>query len=75
MPTFEIRYIKKLCDDSGHEHDACQSLTTIEAPSAHEALRLAEVEVCGSRQLADWTIFADTVELRATSPLGPAAQG
>ena len=21
MPSFEIRYIKKLCDDTGHEHD------------------------------------------------------
>lgn len=69
MPTFEIRYIKKLCDDTGHEHDACQSVTTVEAPNAHEALRLVESQVCGSRHLSDWTIFADAVELRATSPL------
>jgi hypothetical protein len=58
MPTFEIKYIKKLCDDSGHEHKACQSVTTAEAPTAHEALRLAEAEVCGCRQLSDWTVFA-----------------
>ena len=75
MPMFEIRYIKKLCDDSGHEHDTCQSVATVEAPSAHEALRLAEVQVCGSRQLSDWTLFADTVELRATTPLGAVAHG
>jgi hypothetical protein len=70
MPTFEIRYIKKLCDGSGHERDACQTVTMVDAPSAHEALRLAELQACGSRRLADWTIFADAVELRATSPLG-----
>jgi len=69
VPTFEIKYIKKLCDDSGHEHDACQSVTTVEAPTAPEALRLAEAQVCGCRQLSDWTIFADAIELRATSPL------
>jgi hypothetical protein len=73
MPTFEIRYVKKLCDDTGHEHDVCQSVTTVKAPNAHEALRLAEAQVCGSRQLSDWTIFADAVELRETSPL-PAAR-
>jgi hypothetical protein len=69
MPTFEIRYVKRLCDDTGHEHDACQSIIAIEAPNACEALRLAEAQVCGSRHLSDWTIFADAVELRATSPL------
>jgi hypothetical protein len=69
MPTFEIRYIKKLCDDTGHEHAACQSIITVTAPNAHEALRLAEAEVCGSRHLSDWTIFADAVELRAASSL------
>jgi hypothetical protein len=75
MPTFEIKYIKKLCGDSGHEHEACQSVTTVEAPTADEALRLAEAQVCGCRQLSDWTIFADAIELRATSPLGHTAQG
>jgi hypothetical protein len=75
MATFEIRYIKRLCDDSGHEHDTCQSITMVEAPTAHDALRLAEQKACGSRQLADWTLFADAVELRATSPLGSAAHG
>jgi hypothetical protein len=75
MPTFEIKYIKKLCDDSGHEHVSCQCMTTVEAPTAHEALRLAEAEVCASRHLSDWTLFADTVEVRATSPLSPASHG
>jgi hypothetical protein len=75
MATFEIRYIKKLCDDSGHEHDACQSVTTVEAPTACEALRLAEARVCAEWQLSDWTVFADAIELRATSPLSPVAHG
>jgi hypothetical protein len=75
MPTFEIRYLKKLCDDSGHEHDTCQSVTRVEAPTACEALRLAEARVCAEWQLSDWTIFADAIELRATSPLGGVAHG
>lgn len=75
MTLFEVRYIKKLCDDSGHEHDTCQSVTRVEASSAHEALRLAEAQVCSSRQLSDWTIFADAVEVRASTPLSPASHG
>ena len=50
-------------------------MTTVEAPTAHEALRLADAQVCGCRQLSDWTMFADAIELRATSPLGRAAHG
>ncbi|MGE0288700.1 MAG: hypothetical protein AB7I42_19910 [Bradyrhizobium sp.] len=75
MTLFEVRYIKKLCDDSGHEHDTCQSVTKVEAPSAHEALRLAEAQVCSSRQLSDWTIFADAVEVRASTPLSRISRG
>lgn len=75
MTLFEVRYIKKLCDDSGHEHDTCQSVTRVEASSAHEALRLAEAQVCSSRQLSDWTIFADAVEVRASTPLGRVSRG
>ena len=75
MPIFEIRYIKKLCDDLGHERDTCQSITTVEAPTAHDALRLAEAEVCSSRHLSDWTIFADAIELRALSALSGFSYG
>jgi RecA/RadA recombinase len=69
MPSFEIKYMKKLCDDSGHEHDACQNIVTLQAPNAHEALRLAEAQVCSHRHLANWTIFADAVELRMVSAM------
>jgi hypothetical protein len=75
MPSFEIRYVKTLCDDTGHEHNACQSVVTVEAPNAHEALRLAEAQACGRRHLSDWTIFADAIELRTISSMSGVARG
>jgi hypothetical protein len=69
MPTFDVRFIKTVCDDTGHEHRACQSAFTIEAPSLTEAVRRAEADFCRQKHVHDWTIFADAVEFRASGAL------
>jgi hypothetical protein len=69
MPTFDVRFIKRVCDDTGHEHRACQSAFTIEAPSLTEAVRRAEADFCRQKHVHDWTIFADAVEFRASTAL------
>lgn len=69
MPLFEVRFIKTVCDDTGHEHRACQSAFTIEASSLTDAVGRAEADFCRQRHVHDWTIFADGVEFRApTAP-------
>ena len=72
MPSFEVRFIKTVCDDSGHEHRACQAAFCVDAPSLTEATRQAETDFCRQRQVRDWTIFADAMELRSqpTPPAG-----
>ena len=37
MPSFDVRFIKTVCDDTGHEHRACQATFKIDANSLKEA--------------------------------------
>ncbi len=70
MLSFDVRFIKTVCDDTGHEHRACQAAFSVLAPSLAEAVRQAEVDFCRQKHVHDWTIFADAVELK--SPTVPA---
>jgi hypothetical protein len=71
MPSFEVRFLKTVCDDTGHEHQACQAAFSIDAASLTEAVRCAEADFCRQKHVRDWTIFADAVEFRApVSPVG-----
>lgn len=72
MPSFDVQFIKTVCDDTGHEHRACQAAFTVEAPSLAEAVRCAEADFCRQKHVHDWTIFADAVEFRAQSALARA---
>jgi hypothetical protein len=69
MPSFDVRFIKTVCDDTGHEHRACQAMFTVEASSLTEAVRRAEADFCRQKHVHDWTIFADAVEFRAPTAL------
>ena len=72
MPSFDVRFIKRVCDDTGHEHRACQATFTVEAPSLVEAVRRAEADFCRQKHVHDWTIFADAVEFRSPPALASA---
>lgn len=69
MPSFDVRFIKTVCDDTGHEHRACQAAFAVEADSLLEAVRLAEADFCRRKHVRDWTIFADAVEFRTPTAL------
>ena len=70
MPSFDVRFIKTVCDDTGHEHRACQAAFTVEAPSLTEAVRVPEADFCRQKHVHDWTIFADAVEFRGAERAG-----
>jgi hypothetical protein len=72
MPSFDVRFIKTVCDDTGHEHRACQAAFTVDAPSLTEAVRRAEADFCRQKHIHDWTIFADAVEFRSPTALARA---
>ena len=69
MPSFDVRFLKTVCDDTGHEHRACQAAFTVEAASLTEAVRRAESDFCRQKHVRDWTIFADSVECRYPTAL------
>jgi len=69
MASFDVRFIKTVCDDTGHEHRACQAAFTVQAPSLTKAVQRAEADFCRQRHVHDWTIFADAVEFRAATAL------
>ena len=73
MLSFDVRFIKTVCDDTGHEHRACQAAFTVNAPSLTEAVKQAELDFCRQKHVGDWTIFADAVECRSPTFATPQA--
>jgi hypothetical protein len=69
VPSFNVRFIKTVCDDSGHEHRACQAAFAINAASLSEAVQRAEADFCRLNHIGDWTMFADAVEFRSSATL------
>jgi hypothetical protein len=69
VPLFDVRFIKTVCDATGHEHHACQAAFTVEAPSLMDAIRRAEADFCRQKRVHDWTIFADAVEFGSPTAL------
>ncbi|WP_213770502.1 hypothetical protein [Bradyrhizobium sp. dw_78] len=63
MRSFYVRFLKTICDHSGHEHHTCQGSFLIQAGTLAEAIQQAEKDFCLQKQVKDWTMFADTVEL------------
>jgi hypothetical protein len=64
MPNFEIRFIKTVCNDTGHESQVCQDQIAVHANDLTEALRLAVAKFTQKEKTSDWTIYADTIEIR-----------
>jgi hypothetical protein len=69
MPSFDVRFIKTVCDDTGHEHRACQAVFKVDAVSLTAAAQQAEADFCRQKGVRDWTVFADAMELRMPSAL------
>jgi hypothetical protein len=62
---FDVLFIKTVCDDTGHEHRACQAAFSVQASSLTDAVRKAEADFCRQKHVRDWTIFADAIELKS----------
>ena len=64
MPVFQMRFLKSVPDDHGHDHLTCQCQMQVEAPNDKEASGRAVAEFCRDRQVSDWTTYADVLEAR-----------
>jgi len=71
MPIFDLRFVKRVPDDSGHDHLACQCAMQVDAADDEEACRHGVAEFCRQRQVRDWTMYADALEMRQLEPSLP----
>lgn len=72
MSFFDVRFMKVVCDDSGHEHPVCQSRILVDASTESEAFRKAQAELCRQKKTSDWSLFADVIETRPCQEAIPA---
>jgi hypothetical protein len=64
MATYHVRFVKTLCDDSGHEHKCLQAEIEVRrARTEVRALRAAELKFQRVKRIENWKTYADTVEL------------
>jgi len=66
MTHYHVRFLKKICNDIGHECITCQGEFLVQSPSVAQALEEAEAAFCEMRKTDRWDLFADTVEVRIT---------
>ena len=71
MEQYRVRFMKRLCNDIGVQHNCLQASIDIHrAKSAERALRAAQQRFQRSRRTADWRIYADVCEI-TESPWSP----
>lgn len=64
MTRYHVRFLKKLCNDTGHECVTCQGEFLVQSASTGMAIEEAESSFCEMRKTDRWDLFADTVEIR-----------
>lgn len=67
MTEYLVRFLKNLCDDTGHECVTCQGEFLLRGTSAGQAIEEAEAAFCEARATDRWDLFADAVEIRIAS--------
>lgn len=64
MPRYRVRFIKILCDDTGHPHRCLEGEVHIRhARDRDRAIRAAKNRFARMRRVPRWDLFADVVEL------------
>jgi len=63
MPTFQVRFLKAVSDDTGHERKVCQRALEVEADCWAGALSAAREQLGRAESTPDWMRHADAIEL------------
>jgi hypothetical protein len=66
MMGYSIRFLKKLCDDSGHQHICVQGIVQVrKAKSLDRALEAAQRRFERMKKISRWDLYADTFQVEA----------
>jgi hypothetical protein len=61
MARYRVRFMKKLCDDSGHSHDCVEGIIYVRrAKSRDRAVRAAQRRFERLKRISRWQLYADT---------------
>lgn len=64
MPNYRVRFIKILCDDTGHPHRCQEGEVNIRhARDRDRAVRAAKKRFARIKRIPRWDLFADAFEL------------
>ena len=63
MALFEIRFLKDICNDTGHQACVLQRVVSIEAPDAGRARDEACTLFCAHEKVGRWQDHADRVDV------------
>lgn len=64
MSRFQVRFYKAVTSDTGQDVDACQASFEIEASDERGAVEHAKRRFCNERQISNWSVHADRVEVQ-----------
>ncbi len=67
MPVFRVKFLKRVCDATGHETNICQRVFEIHARDRDEAVGHAKTRFRDVEATAQWWLRADRIE---TEPVG-----
>jgi hypothetical protein len=69
MSRYVVQFIKHVLGENGRETEICQSSIEIDAKDELDATELAKKTFCKRKELADWSLHADRIQVTdADSP-------
>jgi hypothetical protein len=68
MPSYRVRFVKVICDATGHEHRTCQSTIEVVADNPELAARSASDLFAARFYGLNWRYYADGVEVEDLEP-------
>lgn len=75
MSQHQVRFIKRICDDTGHPYVCTQAVIEIrQAHTRDRAIQAAKHKFARMRKIKHWGMHADTFEVKDMAPEGGAPQ-
>lgn len=65
---YRVRFLKDICDSSGHSHPCVQTSIEVEAAGPEAALGEAQRVFCSLMQVSECRFYADEFDVGAVEP-------
>ncbi|MHC2378229.1 hypothetical protein ACVIU7_004493 [Bradyrhizobium liaoningense] len=71
MAHFTVRFLKNVIGDQGKSCEICQCIVDVDARHAAEPTLLAQQQFCEFREMGDWSLHADRIDVQPADRAGP----